>query len=59
MTLPDEPAKPLTVECFQCERQTGHLCDYCKVCLLCCDCDDDCDDDDDEEEDDDDGTDDN
>ena len=40
MTLPDEPAKPLSlsVECLQCENQTKHLCLYCDVCLLCCDC---------------------
>jgi hypothetical protein len=55
MTPPDEPAKPLTVECLQCESQTKHLCVDCGVCLLCCDCDcDDYDDLDDEEEDDDD-----
>ena len=51
MISPDEPAKPLTVECFQCESQTRHLCAYCAVCLLCCDCDDD------DEEENDDGTD--
>ena len=50
MTLPDEPAKPLTAECLQCENQTKHLCNDCGVCLLCCDCDVDCDDDDDDEE---------
>ena len=50
MTPLDDPAKPLTAECLQCENQTKHLCVDCGVCLLCCDCDDDCDDDDDEDD---------
>jgi hypothetical protein len=52
-TLPplDEPVKPPFAECYECERQTQHFCDYCATCLLCCDCDDDEDEDEEEEED--------
>jgi hypothetical protein len=46
----DDPAKPLTAECLQCENQTKHLCLYCDVCLLCCDCDDDEEEEEDEDE---------
>jgi hypothetical protein len=53
MTPPEELLKPPFAECYECERQTQHFCDYCATCLLCCDCDDDDDEEEEEDEEDD------